>query len=76
LLHQGDTKATISIPDELGKLAKLKERGVITGEEFSQIKRNLMEGMKVYVPFVDTIAQKENSGGVRHRTTQSTTLVE
>ena len=41
-----DTKATISIADELSKLAKLKEQGVITEEEFSQMKRNLMEGMK------------------------------
>jgi hypothetical protein len=46
LFHQGDTKGTISIADELGKLAKLKEQGVITEEEFSQMKRNLMEGMK------------------------------
>ena len=46
MFHQGDTKATISIADELGKLAKLKEQGVITEEEFSQMKRNLMEGMK------------------------------
>ena len=37
-----DTKATISIADELSKLAKLKEQGVITEEEFSQMKRNLM----------------------------------
>jgi hypothetical protein len=44
---------------------KLKEQGVITEEEFSQIKRNLMEGMKVYVPFMEIIAQKENSGGVK-----------
>jgi hypothetical protein len=31
-IHQGDTKATISIADELGKLAKLKEQGAITEE--------------------------------------------
>jgi hypothetical protein len=41
-----DTKATISVADELSKLVKLKEQGVITEEEFSQMKRNLMEGMK------------------------------
>ena len=41
MFHQGDAKATISIPDELGKLAKLKELGVETEEEFSQIKRNI-----------------------------------
>jgi hypothetical protein len=46
LFHQGDAKATISIADELGKLAKLKEQGVIIEVEFSQMKRNLMEGMK------------------------------
>ena len=40
-----DTKATISVADELSKLVKL-EQGVITEEEFSQMKRNLMEGMK------------------------------
>ena len=40
MFHQGDTKATISIADELGKLAKLKEQGVIIDEEFSQMKRN------------------------------------
>ena len=36
----------MSIADELSKLAKLKEQGVITEEEFSQMKRNLTEGMK------------------------------
>ena len=65
MFHRGDTKATISIADELDKLAKLKEQGVKTEEEFSQIKRNLMEGMKVYVPLMDMTAQKENSGGVK-----------
>ena len=40
-----DTKATISIADELTKLAKLKEQGVITEEEFSQMKSNLMKRM-------------------------------
>ena len=29
-----DTKATVSIADELSKLAKLREQGVITEEEF------------------------------------------
>jgi Short C-terminal domain len=38
-----DTKATMSIADELSKLAKLKEQGVITEEEFSQMKNNLMK---------------------------------
>jgi hypothetical protein len=40
-----DTKATISIADELSKLAKLKEQGVITEEEFSLMKSNLMKKM-------------------------------
>ena len=38
-----DTKATMSIADELSKLAKLKEQGVITEERFSQMKSNLMK---------------------------------
>ena len=38
MFHQGDTEATISIPDKLGKLAKLKEQGVVTEEELSKIK--------------------------------------
>jgi hypothetical protein len=40
-----DTKATMSIADELSKLAKLKEQGAITEEEFSQMKNNLMKRM-------------------------------
>jgi Short C-terminal domain len=40
-----DTKETISIADEFSKLAKLKEQGVITEEEFSQMKNNLMKRM-------------------------------
>jgi hypothetical protein len=40
-----DTKATVSIADELSKLAKLREQGVITEEEFSQMKNNLMKRM-------------------------------
>jgi hypothetical protein len=35
-----DTKVTLSIADEISKLAKLKEQGVITEEEFSQMKDN------------------------------------
>ena len=41
-------RAKLSIADELSKLANLKEQGVITEEEFSRMKRNLMEGMKDY----------------------------
>ena len=33
----------VSIADEISKLAKLKEQGVITEEEFSQMKNNLMK---------------------------------
>jgi argininosuccinate lyase len=36
--------AITSIADELSKLAKLKEQGIITEEEFSQIKNNLIKG--------------------------------
>jgi Bacterial PH domain len=35
-----------SIADELTKFAKLKEQGVLTGEEFERIKRDLLEGKK------------------------------
>ena len=38
-----DTKATISVADELSKLAKLKEQGAIIEEEFLQLKNNLMK---------------------------------
>ena len=37
-----DTKATMSIADELSKLAKLKEQGVITEEEFLQIEEQVL----------------------------------
>jgi hypothetical protein len=40
-----DTKATISIADELSKLVKLKEQGAITEEEFLQLKSNIMKKM-------------------------------
>ena len=40
-----DTKSTISIADELGKLVKLKEQGAITEEEFLQLKSNIMKKM-------------------------------
>ena len=38
-----DTKATISIADELNKLVNLKEQRAITEEEFLQLKSNLMK---------------------------------
>jgi hypothetical protein len=37
-------ESVISVADELSKLAKLKEQGIITEEEFSQIKNNLIKG--------------------------------
>ena len=40
-----DQPREASIADELSKLAKLKEQGVITEEEFSQMKSNLMKRM-------------------------------
>jgi hypothetical protein len=45
LPSQKDTKATMSIADELSKLVKLKGQGAITEEEFSQMKSNLMKRM-------------------------------
>ncbi len=39
-------QAATSIADEIGKLAKLKEQGVITEEEFTQMKTNLIKGQK------------------------------
>jgi hypothetical protein len=41
-IHE-DTKATMSIADEISKLAKLKEQGAITEEGFLQLKNNLMK---------------------------------
>ena len=45
LLQSNTNQATTSIADEIGKLAKLKEQGVISDEEFSQMKSNLMKKM-------------------------------
>ena len=44
-LHKDTSQGVQSIADELSKLAKLKEQGVITEEEFSQMKTNLMKKM-------------------------------
>ena len=38
--------AITPIADELSKLAKLKEQGVITEEEFLKLKNNLIKGSK------------------------------
>ena len=53
---QEDTKAIMSIADELRKLAKLKEQGVITEEEFSQMKSNSDEEDVVRTPIKIRIA--------------------
>jgi Short C-terminal domain len=42
---QDTNQPVVSFADELSKLAKLKEQGVITEEEFSQMKNNLMKRM-------------------------------
>lgn len=41
--QQINQPAVVSIADELSKLAKLKEQGVITEEEFLKMKNNLMK---------------------------------
>jgi hypothetical protein len=41
-----NNQGVTSIADELSKLAKLKEQGVITEEEFLQMKTNLIKGQK------------------------------
>jgi hypothetical protein len=40
---QDTNRAALSFADELSKLAKLKEQGIITEEEFSQLKSNLLK---------------------------------
>jgi hypothetical protein len=44
-LHNDTNQDIVSVADEISKLAKLKDQGVITGEEFSQMKSNLMKRM-------------------------------
>lgn len=46
LPHDNTSQVVGSVADELGKLAKLKEQGIITEEEFSQMKNNLIKGLK------------------------------
>ena len=41
-----NSSQTSSIADELIKLAKLKEQGVLTEEEFNRIKQDLLEGKR------------------------------
>jgi hypothetical protein len=40
---QDTNRVALSFADELSKLAKLKEQGIITEEEFSQLKSNLLK---------------------------------
>jgi len=35
---------TSSVADELTKLAKLREQGIITEEEFTKLKKDLLDG--------------------------------
>lgn len=44
-LHNDTNQDIVSVADEISKLAKLKDQGIITGEEFSQMKSNLMKRM-------------------------------
>jgi hypothetical protein len=41
--NNNDNSPTISIADELTKLAKLKEQGVISESEFQQMKQDLLK---------------------------------
>ena len=43
--NNNDNSPTISIADELTKLAKLKEQGVLSESEFQQMKQDLLKKM-------------------------------
>jgi hypothetical protein len=43
--ESSDRNLTLSIADELAKLGKLREQGVISEEEFVQMKSNLIKKM-------------------------------
>lgn len=43
---QQQSASSSSIADELTKFAKLKDQGVLTGEEFERIKKDLLDGKK------------------------------
>jgi hypothetical protein len=45
-IQETNQPAVTSIADELSKLAKLKEQGIITEEEFLGMKNNLIKGSK------------------------------
>jgi hypothetical protein len=42
-LHNDKNQDIVSVADELGKLAKLKEQGIITEEEFLRVKNDLLK---------------------------------
>jgi Short C-terminal domain len=42
-LHNDTNQDIVSVADELGKLAKLKEQGIITEEEFLRAKNDLLK---------------------------------
>ncbi len=45
--HSSSTKSDITlVADELSKLLALKEKGVLTDEEFARLKKNLLDGKK------------------------------
>jgi hypothetical protein len=41
--NQANTNTMISIADELSKLAKLKEQGIISESEFQEMKQDLLK---------------------------------
>lgn len=46
LPRQDTYQAVVSVADELSKLSKLKEQGILTEGEFLQMKNNLTKGSK------------------------------
>jgi Short C-terminal domain/Bacterial PH domain len=44
--RQSSNNSSSSVADELTKLAKLKEQGVITEEEFAKLKKGMLDGKK------------------------------
>jgi hypothetical protein len=49
----------ISIADELRKLAKLKDEGIITGEEFKQMKQDLIRKGTLSDPVLHVVPLSE-----------------
>jgi Short C-terminal domain len=44
--NHSSSSSSSSIADELMKLGKLKEHGIITEEEFIKLKKDVLEGMR------------------------------